>query len=123
MWVAQLEFGSTRIYALMSSQENTNDFHDRDKGDTEARTITTEIGTFPSPVPPGPTKYPGSGTPHDPYIVDWDSGDKENPYNWTNPRKWTITAQVSTPWRVRHRDYANLCLVACVLYIYCVFLQ
>jgi hypothetical protein len=38
--------------------------------------------------------YPGSGTPEDPYIVDWDDNDPENPYNWTKARRWFITAQV-----------------------------
>lgn len=40
-------------------------------------------------------KFPGRGTPEDPFIVDWDLGDPENPYNWSSLRKWMITLQVS----------------------------
>ncbi len=42
-------------------------------------------------------KYPGKGTHEDPYVVDWDIGDAENPYNWSRSRKWAITAQVGYP--------------------------
>ena len=41
-----------------------------------------------------PSKYPGAGTIQDPYLVDWDVLDQENPFNWSKPRKWAITAQV-----------------------------
>ncbi|KAI1790783.1 MFS general substrate transporter [Ganoderma leucocontextum] len=41
-----------------------------------------------------PSKYPGSGTRQDPYLVDWDVLDSENPFNWSKPRKWAITAQL-----------------------------
>ena len=41
-------------------------------------------------------KYSGSGTYEDPYVVDWDVGDVENPYNWPKSRKWAITFQVNT---------------------------
>lgn len=39
--------------------------------------------------------YLGSGTLEDPYVVDWDLNDREDPYNWPSPCKWVITAQVS----------------------------
>ena len=39
-------------------------------------------------------KYPGSGTHADPYVVDWELGDAENPFNWSRARKWAITGQV-----------------------------
>jgi hypothetical protein len=40
----------------------------------------------------------GKGTSTDPYVVDWDLGELANPFNWTNKRKWIITAQVfATP--------------------------
>ncbi|KAF8892701.1 major facilitator superfamily domain-containing protein, partial [Infundibulicybe gibba] len=39
--------------------------------------------------------YPGSGTPTDPYVVDWDLGDPKDPYNWSNLRKWVITMQLA----------------------------
>ncbi len=38
--------------------------------------------------------YLGSGTPTDPYIVDWDLNDPEDPYNWSKTKKWAITMQV-----------------------------
>lgn len=43
---------------------------------------------------PWQKKYPGKGTYEDPYVVDWDLGDPENPFNWSRTRKWAITAQV-----------------------------
>lgn len=46
--------------------------------------------------PPPPSHYPGRGTIADPYLVDWDLGDPENPYNWPTRRKWLITSQVSS---------------------------
>ena len=39
-------------------------------------------------------KYPGRGTQEDPFIVDWDDNDPENPFNWPKSRRWLITAQV-----------------------------
>ena len=39
-------------------------------------------------------KYPGLGTREDPFIVDWDVDDPENPYNWSKSKKWLITLQV-----------------------------
>lgn len=41
--------------------------------------------------------YPGSGTPKDPFVVDWALGDPENPFNWSRTRRWFITAQVRCP--------------------------
>ncbi|KAJ3561725.1 hypothetical protein NP233_g10018 [Leucocoprinus birnbaumii] len=43
-----------------------------------------------------PRTYPGSGTSDDPYIVDWDLNDPENPYNWSTIRRWFITAQLAS---------------------------
>jgi hypothetical protein len=40
------------------------------------------------------SQYPGRGTPDDPFIIDWDPADVQNPYNWSKLRKWVITAQV-----------------------------
>lgn len=44
-----------------------------------------------------PRKYLGRGTHDEPYVVDWDADDVENPYNWPKRRKWAITFQVSEP--------------------------
>lgn len=41
-----------------------------------------------------PLKYPGKGTHADPYVVDWDLADPENPFNWSSRRRWAITFQV-----------------------------
>jgi hypothetical protein len=43
---------------------------------------------------PDKSQYPGKGTPNDPFIIDWDPADVQNPYNWSKLRKWVITAQV-----------------------------
>ncbi|PIL23769.1 MFS general substrate transporter [Ganoderma sinense ZZ0214-1] len=40
------------------------------------------------------SKYPGAGTAQNPYLVDWDVLDQENPFNWSKSRKWAITAQL-----------------------------
>lgn len=49
---------------------------------------------FPNNIVPA---HSGSGTTGDPFIVDWDLDDPENPYNWSNTRRWLITAQVKVP--------------------------
>lgn len=48
----------------------------------------------PTIAPSQPGGYTGSGTQEDPYVVDWDLGDPESPYNWTKKKKWIITMQV-----------------------------
>ncbi|KAI0060902.1 MFS general substrate transporter [Artomyces pyxidatus] len=45
--------------------------------------------------PQSPARYPGSGTRDDPYVVDWDEHDPEDPYNWPFKKKWLITAQLA----------------------------
>lgn len=42
-----------------------------------------------------PSLYPGRGIETDPFVVDWQLADIENPYHWSQLRKWTITAQVT----------------------------
>ncbi|KAJ3483172.1 hypothetical protein NLJ89_g12085 [Agrocybe chaxingu] len=39
--------------------------------------------------------YMGSGTAEDPYVVDWDLNDPEDPYNWPSVQRWFITAQLA----------------------------
>ncbi|CAA7267626.1 unnamed protein product [Cyclocybe aegerita] len=46
-----------------------------------------------SPIPP--RNYMGSGTAEDPYVVDWDLNDPEDPYNWPSVQRWFITAQLA----------------------------
>ncbi|KAF5324914.1 hypothetical protein D9611_004377 [Ephemerocybe angulata] len=46
-------------------------------------------------LPPSDRSYTGSGTPDDPYIVDWDLNDADDPYNWPRSKKWLITAQLA----------------------------
>ncbi|KAI5448817.1 mitochondrial import receptor subunit tom20 [Naganishia albida] len=35
-------------------------------------------------------QYPGSGTPEDPYLVDWLPADHENPMTWKRAYKWSV---------------------------------
>jgi len=42
----------------------------------------------------GQRTYMGCGTADDPYVVDWDLNDPEDPYNWPTLQRWIITAQV-----------------------------
>jgi hypothetical protein len=39
--------------------------------------------------------YPGSGTDEDPYAVTWIANDPRNPMNFSELRKWTLTALVA----------------------------
>lgn len=39
--------------------------------------------------------YNGQGTPEDPFIVEFQKDDPENPMNWSPLRKWFITAIVT----------------------------
>ncbi|KAI0319813.1 MFS general substrate transporter [Amylostereum chailletii] len=40
-------------------------------------------------------RYTGNGTKEDPYIVNWDPEDPEDPYNWSTAKKWLITTQLA----------------------------
>lgn len=51
-----------------------------------------EKHTHPSLFPA--RTYPGSGTLQDPFVVDWDVQDAENPLNFHRCKKWIITSQV-----------------------------
>ncbi|KAJ3476096.1 hypothetical protein NLI96_g11395 [Meripilus lineatus] len=61
-----------------------------EKNDVETGTIVAGTEITKSLV-----SYPGSGTAQDPYVVDWDKGDPEDPYNWSPRRKWAITLQLA----------------------------
>jgi hypothetical protein len=65
--------------------------------------------------------YPGSGSPEDPYVVDWLVEDAENPYNWSRIRKWVITAQVRVSSMFMGRGSHPR--PACFVYMDCVFRQ
>lgn len=60
--------------------------------------VADEKSRYPEPShPTGDGQiYPGSGTSDDPYIINWDLSDPENPYSWSKHRKWLITTQVCT---------------------------
>ena len=55
------------------------------------------------PSTPPPTRqsqdeespYPGSGTPEDPYLVDWLPDEPSNPYNWRPSFKWMNMAVIA----------------------------
>jgi hypothetical protein len=42
----------------------------------------------------GADVYPGDGTLENPFVVDWDRDDPENPYNWSKRSRWLLTCQV-----------------------------
>lgn len=42
----------------------------------------------------GNGRYRGLGTKANPYVVEWDIGDTEEPYNWPKSRKWPLTMLV-----------------------------
>ena len=63
----------------------------------------TPSASRPSTPPPGsrrsshdePSPYPGSGTPEDPYLVDWLPDEPSNPYNWRPSFKWMNMAVIA----------------------------
>ncbi|KAF8964653.1 major facilitator superfamily domain-containing protein [Flammula alnicola] len=63
-----------------------------DKSIVDVRVVDEE--KQPQIVPTERT-YLGSGTAEDPYVVDWDLNDPEDPYNWSKLRRWIITAQLA----------------------------
>ncbi|KAM5539116.1 hypothetical protein V8D89_007339 [Ganoderma adspersum] len=78
---------------LYGSEEQTlfrirNDVEDRAPVEPEGGSPRKSLKFAP------PSKYPGAGTVQNPYLVDWDVLDQENPFNWSKPRKWAITAQL-----------------------------
>ncbi|PPQ86304.1 hypothetical protein CVT24_006487, partial [Panaeolus cyanescens] len=46
-------------------------------------------------TPIHPTHYQGQGSLNDPYVVEWEMNDPEDPYNWDTSFKWLITAQLA----------------------------
>lgn len=54
--------------------------------------VATPTTSRPSTPPPldsvEVSPYPGSGTPEDPYLVDWLPDEPSNPYNWRPSFKW-----------------------------------
>ncbi|KAJ7715945.1 MFS general substrate transporter [Mycena maculata] len=48
-----------------------------------------------SPAPSPARTYTGSGTLQDPFVVDWDLHDTENPLSFNNCKKWIITSQLA----------------------------
>ncbi|KAF8589941.1 MFS general substrate transporter [Ramaria rubella] len=40
-------------------------------------------------------KHRGTGAIDDPFIVDWDENDPENPRQWTRARRWLLTVQLA----------------------------
>ncbi|PPQ66843.1 hypothetical protein CVT26_009622 [Gymnopilus dilepis] len=49
---------------------------------------------LPTMLEKGPS-YDGSGSLADPYVVQWDLDDPDNPYNWPRLHKWLITSQLA----------------------------
>lgn len=92
-----------------------------EKNDVETGTIVAGTEITKSLV-----SYPGSGTAQDPYVVDWDKGDPEDPYNWSPRRKWAITLQVC-PRPIPSIKSLSKCSpalhTACVFHLYGLILQ
>jgi hypothetical protein len=56
----------------------------------------------------GADVYPSDGTLGNPFVVDWDRDDPENPNNWPKRSRWLLTCQVcneSLDVRDIHRVY------------------
>lgn len=56
--------------------------------------------------------FPGEGTQESPFVVDWEPGDPENPFNWSKAKKWPLTFVVSAVHLLQHfyeADSKSLC--------------
>lgn len=50
---------------------------------------------IPQPLIEVSANYTGDGTEKSPYIVSWNPGDPDDPYNWPRTYKWLITVQLA----------------------------
>ena len=72
------------------------------------------------------SRYPGGGTGENPFVVDWDPKDPENPFNWSRGRKWLITLQVRCQLSSPRQNVINIACVtglAGIGNVYCGVLQ
>ncbi|KAI0670625.1 MFS general substrate transporter [Trametes maxima] len=84
--------------AVPISQQTTlhaADFDEEVAVDAHARNDSVQTGRDAPSVDWHDKKYPGGGTHADPYVVDWELGDPENPFNWSDRRRWSITFQLA----------------------------
>lgn len=84
----------------MSLSHASSTLHDHSSADchsSEASLYRADIEKQSPQLHRSMQRYQGTGTPSDPFIVDWDLDDPEDPYNWTKPQKWLITMQVCLP--------------------------
>lgn len=73
-----------------------------EKGSVKLARDNAERRIYPSAANSAPTEedglgedlYPGDGTIENPFVVDWDRQDPENPYNWSKRSRWLLTCQV-----------------------------
>jgi hypothetical protein len=99
--------GSTEIRPLESVTDETKGNvleTSRSQNEKEAfgKLDSAERRVCPSPANLAPTDedvlgadiYPGDGTLENPFVVDWDRDDPENPYNWPKRSRWLLTCQV-----------------------------
>lgn len=54
-------------------------------------TTSLSLSALPELLVTAKPPYPGSGTPSDPYLVDWLPDEPANPYNWSSARRWLYT--------------------------------
>lgn len=60
----------------------------------ELRTAN-DVASVPQPLIAASAHYIGDGTQESPYIVSWDPGDPDDPYNWSRTYKWLNTVQLA----------------------------
>ncbi|KAJ6623387.1 MFS general substrate transporter [Mycena sp. CBHHK59/15] len=60
-----------------------------------SKTTPCDTEKHARPLVSRPRTFPGTGTLDDPFVVDWDLQDAENPLNFPNYTKWIITAQLA----------------------------
>ena len=61
----------------------------------QALTAGTKEEQLQNKPTPSSGHPPRSDSPSDPFLVRWDKNDPENPWNWPQPKKWFITAQLA----------------------------
>jgi MFS family permease len=83
---------SSETGATLREQRDTTTFHTLEPTLSPSRPLARLLSG--PPAPPHEHPFPGSGTPADPYLVDWAPGERANPYNWAKGYRWAITGVI-----------------------------
>ncbi|KAL5531082.1 hypothetical protein ACEPAG_3958 [Sanghuangporus baumii] len=95
MGTAETDAGATQLMDEGNEEQSGSiDVEIREEGtDAFQSTSTLDVASGVGPVRREQDRivYPGEGTHESPFLVDWEPGDPENPYNWSKAKKWPLT--------------------------------